>query len=223
MNEDAPAVGLMKSAATSQWLSVPGRVSEIGEQSECEIVHGFPGPGREDAQAAIAGYSGTDKRLGAGAVELSRHYEPMRVVALGRLVFASCDWWNEIQTRPVRKDIGVLSLQRMKGRNSGLEAKARSSGDGLDIWRPAGSTLGKDWHACLLGLQDKAHLGYTRVPHGTVLTVYVIESNQQQSLSRVDFKERPLPLRRWPIDHGPSHPETLVSPQEGESYVRGSR
>lgn len=72
-------------------------------------------------------------------------------------------------------------------------------------------------------LQDKAHLGYTRVPHGTVLTVYVIESNQQQSLSRVDFKERPLPLRRWPIDHGPSHPETLVSAQEGESDVRGSR
>lgn len=65
-------------------------------------------------------------------------------VVLGRLVFASCDRWNEIQTRPVRKDIGVLSLQRMKGENSGLEAEARSSGDGLDIWRPAGSTLGKD-------------------------------------------------------------------------------
>lgn len=77
-------------------------------------------------------------------MELSRHYEPMRVVALGRLVFASCDWCDEERTRPVRKGIGVWSLQKMKGENGGLEAEARSSGDGLDIWRPAGSTLGKD-------------------------------------------------------------------------------
>lgn len=88
-----------------------------------------------------------NKRLGAGAVELSRHHEPMRVVASGRVVFVRCDRWNEIQTRPVRQElfyIGVLSLERMKGRSGGLEAKARSSGEGLDIWRPAGSTLGKD-------------------------------------------------------------------------------
>lgn len=198
------------------------RVSEIGEQNECEIVHSFPGPDRE-AQAAIAGYSGTSKRLGAGAVELNRQYEPMCVVVLGRLVFASCGRWNEIQTRPVRENIGVLSLQRMKGENSSLEAEARSSGDGLDIWRPAGSTLGKDWHACLLRLQEMAHLGYTRVPHGTVLTVCVIESNQQQSLSWIDFLERQPSLRRWPMDYRPSPPEALMSAQETEGCVHGSR
>lgn len=68
----------------------------------------------------------------------------MRVADLGRLVFGSCDRCNEIQTGPVRKSIGVLLLQRMKEENGGLEAEAHSSGDGLDIWRPAGSTLGKD-------------------------------------------------------------------------------
>lgn len=114
----------MKSAATRQSLCVPGRVSEIGEQNEHEIVHGFPGPDREEAQAAIAGYSSTNRRLGAGAVELSRHHEPIRVVALGRLVFASCGWWNEAQTRPVRKKIGVLLLQRMK------REKRRPRGEG---------------------------------------------------------------------------------------------
>lgn len=141
-NQDAPGIGLSESAATSQRLFVPGRVSEIREQNEYEIVHDFRVPDREEAKAAIAGYSSTNKRLGAGAVELSRHHQPMRVVALGQLVFASCCWWNEIQTRPVRNNIGVLSLQRMKREKR--RPRGGSGGDGLDIWRPAGSSLGKD-------------------------------------------------------------------------------
>lgn len=50
----------------------------------------------------------------------------MRSAALVRLVFTSCVWWNEIQTGPVRKNIGVLSLQRMKRKRTAASRRRRA-------------------------------------------------------------------------------------------------